>query len=312
MEQACDEVNRLNRAEQFPILAASSSALSFPKLGVQLATNSYTGIGYNYSHQEPIAEFKINGVSGEILAASGKFLDFQIDAAWSAHFHAPTYGTPVPAKWTEAHAIDVASKFADIFTKPWKRCLGKPVARFTCNGIPIEEEHKEWPTTAEEWEVTWKEQSPSGIPYQQGKVSVLLSEKYGPYEAEIDLGLAQYEEENIVPFDQNKALVEARKGLDAIFAQGRADGSLPNARLVQDKPTVSLMVVQPSAWGWMCQPKSLPKSSFLNQSKARLAWVVTYMVTTSDRQINGGLSVYIDAKDGSIMCCDSPELLQHQ
>ena len=282
LKETCKEASQLYVTEGFPIGVVSPDLCNF-KLEDEHFDN------------ETIAGFDANGLKVQMLASSGKFVNFFNWAVSHANFE--NRKTPLPTKWTPEHAIEVASKFADIFVKPWGASLGKPSAR----SGDLTDKLSSSSLFPGDWEIMWGIQTPTGIPYEMGRVKVVLSEKYGPSIISTIIGSSQYEDKHLVPISENKALSLSRKCLDIAISESRADGSYPDPYVLPDKPTISLMVVSPHEM--MYEPKSLPASGFLKQSKARLAWVVTYQVTTSYQYQHGGVQVYIDAIDGRCLCC---------
>jgi hypothetical protein len=283
---ATKRVNEFYKTEGFPIPVPSTESCSF-KYQLNSSYQQTTGV---FSGTEQAL------VSCEMLAASGKFVEFHNYAAAHAFQRSPMSETPPAAKWTNEHAIELAAKFADIFIKPWGVGLGKPTARYNILGHDVDKKTGKLLTAPGQWTVFWMEQTLSGIPYRIGGVTVDLSEEYGPDYLTIHFP-AQYEDEHITPISKEKALIEARKGLDKILAWEPAKESLGHVQVLDTPPPFALlMIVQPNH---MTEQKNLYAAATSNPVKARLAWVVTYKVNAGAG--NGIISVYIDAKDGSFL-----------
>lgn len=284
LTDTCNQVNAFYKTKHFLIPAPSPYGCSF----------SYQDDPYYKVKTGKFERTYTSGLDAKMVATSGTVISFQ---NWDA-FHA-AYGPTAPLfsqrpspQWTKTHAIEIATKFADIFVKPWKVKLGEPSADFN------------WPfgdvpkVAAGQWRVKWPRVSSSGIPFNSNGVNVTLSEKYGP--DGIELGLAaEYDDLPITPIAQDKALIEARKGLDKILAWGPAKSRLPGAQIVRGNPLVRLLIVQPND---MTVQKSVLDAALSNQLKARMAWVVTFGVgNPANPNIYAAVRVYIDAKDGSFL-----------
>jgi len=207
------------------------------------------------------------------------------------------FATHPPARWTQDHAIRVASKFADIFVRPWGAKLGKPIAFFNWPSGDYDKVTHVPESRIGQWTVKWRRTTASGLSFATDIVTVTLTEQFGP--DGIGVGFASdYDDVPITPIASAKALIEARKGLEKILAWGPARGWLPDAQ-VQGEPTAELLIVQPNH---LQSQKNLDDIALPGQRKARLAWVVTYHVSNlADPNIKGNVRVYIDAKDGSFL-----------
>ena len=279
-----EQVNAFYKTEGFPIMAPSADLTRFR-------------VEPNPDYQEMEGCFSPTEqalVSSKILAKSGKIIFFCNLAASNAFEHSPKYETPPPARWTKDHAIEVASKFADIFVKPWGKSLSSPEARYDWQGRSFEGDKRM--TSAGMWTVSWMQQTPSGILYRIEGVAVDLSEEFGPDTVFIHFQ-TQYDDDHITPLAKDKAIIEARKGLDKILAWGPTKDSFSGAK-VQGEPEAELMIVQPNN---ITAQKSITDAGVSNQLKARLAWVVTYKVLVPSGAGDGTVDVYIDAKDGSFL-----------
>jgi hypothetical protein len=283
LTDTCDQVNAFYKAEHFPVSVPSPDGCSF----------SYTD---NIVYKVKTGKFEqtnASNLNAELLAASGTMIAFfnwnAFDAAYGPD--ASLFPQMPPPRWTKAHAIEVAAKFADIFVKPWGVKLGQPTTDFYSPGG--------WPPKVEvgQWIVKWPRVSRSGIPFASNGVNVSLTEEYGPHT--IGLGLtADYDDIPITPIPQSSALLKARQGLDKILGWGPAKSWLSGVQL-KGNPWVRLLIVQPND---LLAQKSIDDLAFSDQRKARLAWVVTYaMINPTNFNIRAAVSVYIDARDGSFL-----------
>jgi hypothetical protein len=289
LTDTCDQVNAFYKAEHFPVPAPSPVGCSF----------SYDDDDF---YKQRVGKFKRTyqtALDAELLAKSGTIITFSNWDVFHAAYgpKAPLYAQHLPAQWTQAHAIEVASKFADIFIKPWGSRLGKPIAFFNWphgDYDPVTHTPK---TCIGQWTVKWRRITPSGLSFDSDIVMVTLTEQYGPDGISIGFS-SDYDDVPITPIAQDKALIEARKGLDKILGWGPAKSWLPNAE-VRGQPKSELLIVQPND---LLAQKSFDDLAGSGQIKARLAWVVTYHVSSpTDPNINGNVSVYIDAHDGSFL-----------
>jgi hypothetical protein len=107
---------------------------------------------------------------------------------------------------------------------------------------------------------------------------------------------------------QQEALAQAKDYLPKILREWDTKNMLPGVRVVGE-PAAIMMTVKPDDVRYCLQPTSVPDSGFLNQSKERLTWMVTYNVVTSNQYIHGEMHIYIDAKDGSFVCSTYPLIL---
>jgi hypothetical protein len=305
VNQTCDAVIKFYKAEGFPNLLSSHDDRSFRYQPDDLY---HTAVA---DYHEAVGEFVTDSdpptCNATMLCTTGRFIGFSNVVAEHA-FQKSTYTETKPtAKWTEAHAIEIASKFADIFTKPWeKKYLGKPTAEFTWSGNDVDKKTGKLLWGPGRWKVSWPQETAFGIPYGTGGVGVDVSEEYGPGAVSINFS-TQYDDVEVTPIPREKALIEARKGFDSILSEERANGTLPNAKLVsEEKPLVDFFVAKPNPF--LSKLKTMPKSGFPYQGEGRLAWRIAYKITTSDQYTHGYLGVYIDAKDGRLLCYDLTSL----
>jgi len=284
--EATKQANAFYKSEGFPLLAPSPD-LTTLKFTLNSEYNEQTGV-FDPTGPEQL--------SCEILASSGKFVNFYNYAAEHAYQRAPMSVIPPPAKWSKEHAIDLASSFANIFVKAWGVILGHPQARYIYPGHDMDQKTGKLLTPPGQWQVTLLEQTPSGIVYRKGGVCVYLSEMYGPHTIFINFP-AQYEDEHITPISQDRALIEARKGLDKILGSSSTKTSLGQVQVLdKEPPFAALMIVQPNN---MTQQPDTYAARITSELRARLAWVVVYKVNAEDG--DGMIDVYIDAKDGSFL-----------
>jgi hypothetical protein len=289
LANVCGQVNDFYKTEHFPILAPSPRFCLFR-------------LGPNSDYQEITGQFgptEQSQVSADILTTSGKIIYFYNSAASNAFSNSHGYAVPPTPKWTEAQVIEIATKFKNIFTKAWgNKYLKSPIVRFQYLGRKRDDVSGKLVTSAGQWSIDWPQQTKDGILYRTGGVGVQLSEEYGPFAAYIHFA-TQYEDEHIEPIPRDKALIEARRGLDEILLWEPAKTALGNVQ-VQDNPApaIELSIVRPND---ITTQKSIADAGYSNQLQGRLAWVITYQITSSSGAGTGAISVYIDAKDGSLL-----------
>jgi hypothetical protein len=310
LSETCDEINKFANNQDFPLLQTSSK---------QWRCDMQTRVG----DDEPVVNFYAEQRRGRdgirMLATSGKVTLFQSEKVFKAHVDdAPVSKAPYKYKWTETHAIEIASKFANIFLKPWgKNTLGKPTAQIEGPwGTSFDRKTGEPMQSEGQWVVSWEEHAPSGITFLGNGVRVTISELYGPYEMEISNCLPEAEVEHLKVISHEQALLSAKKGLDAAVAQAKAEGKAYNATggfAVSEEPTDTTLEVQllPEPSGGMLPsdlflPTSLPKSGFLGQPKYQLVWMAKYSFWTANPMQRGYIVVFVDAQDGSVVCCSYP------
>ena len=107
---------------------------------------------------------------------------------------------------------------------------------------------------------------------------------------------------------QQEALAQAKDYLPKILKEWDTKNMLPGIEVVGE-PAATMKSVKPDDVRYCLQPTSLPDSGFLNQSKERLTWMVTYNVVTSNHYLRGEMHIYIDAKDGSFVCSTYPLIM---
>jgi hypothetical protein len=286
--ETCNQANSFYTAEGFSMPAPSPEFCKFR-------------YKRNLDYDQEVGEFietKQSDVSAEILTTSGKVVKFHNGAAFHAAYGADAQlnDAPRPPTWTKEHAIDIATKFANRFIKSWDAHLGPANACFSWPFGNVDKTNA-YKTKQGEWVVKWVRATKSGQLYNSDGAEVDISEEYGPHSIAVFFA-TDYEEEKFTPITVEQALPGARSGLDKILGGAAAKGWLHEARIV-GKPESSLLIVQPND---VLAQKSFTALSYSRKRKARLAWVITYHVSNpTNLNINGDISIYIDAKDGSFL-----------
>ncbi len=164
LQDTCESINRLYRAEGFSMLVPSINRCNF----TFHAASSNCPATWE-CHDDTVGSNE--GPSAGMLAETGQVTGFTHMAVQRAM---QSTGSPkLPSmEWTEKRKIEDATKFAQIFIGTLGKLLSKPVV----NG----------------WCVRWSELSSSGIPFWDSAVTVYISPNYGPYSIGTNFNRYQY------------------------------------------------------------------------------------------------------------------------
>jgi Peptidase propeptide and YPEB domain len=199
LQDICDRINELYKAEGFPLKVPSFDKGSFT---FHAASKSWPA---NWEAHAPN-----EGPSAGILAESGRVTGFTymaVQNAIDANLNAP----PPVDQLTQEQVIGEATKFADIFTRSWRPHLSKPVL--------------------DGWQVRWSELSSSGVPFLDCGVTVYVSPKYGPYSIGTNLGTCPYVDNHVKTIPQKEALSRAANELNRMLNKSLSQDSKPTIGL---------------------------------------------------------------------------------